>query len=55
MSCDIGMAFDLDSAKLFANGTFQRYFSYQEAIWIVATDYYMYFYLIMLSPITAIF
>ena len=31
-----------------------RYVSFLTKIWITATDYYMYFYIIMLFPLTAI-
>ena len=33
---------------------FETSFSYDQDIWIAATDYYMHFYIIMLFPLTAI-
>ena len=33
---------------------FKTSFSYDKDIWIAATDYYMYFYIIVLFPLTAI-
>ena len=33
---------------------FKKSFSYDEDIWIAATDYYMHFYIIVLFPLTAI-
>ena len=39
----------LDFAKMYSTVLFETYF-YQKDIWIAATDYYMYFYLILLPP-----
>ena len=48
------MAFNLGSGKVCSPAIFQTYFSYHKDIWIAVTDYYMYFYLIVLFPLTAI-
>ena len=49
-----GGTFNLSSAKVFSPVIFETYFSYHKDIWIAATDYYMYFYLIVLFPLTAV-
>ena len=46
-----GVTFDLGSATMSSTATFETYFSYHKAIGIAATDYKIYFYLIMLYPI----
>ena len=48
-----GVTFNLDSAKVFLRAIFDSYFSNHKYIWIPATDYYRYFYLILLFPLTA--
>ena len=52
--CEPCVTFDFVSASIFSKATFQTCFSYLKAIWIAVTDYYVYFYLIMRSPFTAI-
>ena len=42
------------SAKVCSPAIFETCFSYDKDIWIDATDYYMYFYIIVLFPLTAI-
>ena len=36
-----------------SHAIFEICFSYTKDIWIAATDYYMYFYIIVLFPLTA--
>ena len=52
--CDLILTIDLGSARMFSDGTLDTYFSYQKAIWIVAIDFYISFYLIVLPPVTVI-
>ena len=58
--CEIGVTFDLGSARMpclrHIYFTFTLFFTFilHREIWIAATDYYMYFYLIVLSSLTAI-
>ena len=40
--------------KVCSPAMFETCFSYDKGIWIAATDYYMYFYIIVLFPLTAI-
>ena len=42
------MVFNLGSAKVYSPAIIETCFSYDKDIWISSTDYYMYFYLIML-------
>ena len=49
-----GVSFNLGSAKVFLPAVFDTCFSYDKDIWITATDYYMYFYIIVLFLLTAI-
>ena len=49
-----GVTFNLGTANVCSPAIFETYFFYDKDIWIVATDYYMYFYLIVLFPLTAI-
>ena len=42
-----GVKFSLGSAKVFSPAIFETYFSYDKDIWITATDYYLYFYIIV--------
>ena len=48
------MSFNFDSAKVCSPVTFETGFSYDKDIWIVATDYYIYVYIIVLFPLTPI-
>ena len=48
-----GVNFNFGSAKVCSPAIFETYFSYDKDIWIVATDYYMYFCIILLFPLTA--
>ena len=49
-----GVIFTFGSAKVCLPTIFKTSFSYDKDIWIAATDYYMYFYIIVLFPLTAI-
>ena len=49
-----GVTFNFGSAKVFSPAIFETCFSYDKDIWIGTTDYYMYFYIIVLFPLTAI-
>ena len=49
-----GLTFNLGLAKVFAPAIFETCFSYDKDIWITATDYYMYFHIIVLFTLTAI-
>ena len=53
---DHGVPFNFGPTKVCSSATFETYFSYDKDIWIAATDYYtcMYFYIIVLGPLTAI-
>ena len=56
VSCyDLGVTFDLGSARMVSTVSFETNFSYYRDIWITATDYYMHCYLIELSPFLQIF
>ena len=46
------MTINFGSAKVSSRAMFETCFSYDKDIWIAATDYYMYFYIIMLFPLT---
>ena len=46
--------FNLGSAKVFSPAIFETYFSYHKEVWIAEIDQYMYCYLIVLFPLTAI-
>ena len=46
--------FNFDSAKVCSPSIFETCFSYDKHIRIAATDYYMYYYIIVLFPLTAI-
>ena len=48
-----GAPFNFGSAKECSCAIFETCFSYTKDIWIAATDYYMYFYIILLFPLTA--
>ena len=45
-----GVTFHFGPAKVCSPAIFQTCFSYDKDIWIAATDYYMYFYIIVLFP-----
>ena len=49
-----GVTFNCGSAKVFLPAIFETCFSDDKDIWIAATDYYVYFYIIVLFPLTAI-
>ena len=49
-----GMTFNVGSAKVCSPAIFETYFSYHKDICVAVNDYYMYFYLIVLFPLTAI-
>ena len=48
------MTFNVASAKVCSPAIFETSFSYDKDVWIVSTDYYMHFYIIVLFPLTAI-
>ena len=56
--CDLDLTFDyqfnIGTAKVCSPAIFKTYFSCDKDIWIAATDYYMYFYIVMPFPLTAI-
>ena len=45
---------DFSSTKVCSPAIFETCFSYDKDIWIAATDYYMYFYIILLFLLTAV-
>ena len=47
-----GVTFNFGSAKVCSPALFETCFSCDKDIWIAATDYYMYFYIIVLFPLT---
>ena len=49
-----GLTFNFGSAKVCSPAIFETSFFYDKAIWIATTDYYKYFYIIVLFPLTAI-
>ena len=51
--CNI-MVFNLGSAKVSSLVIFEIYLSYDKDLWFAATEYYMYFYLIVLFPLASI-
>ena len=50
----LGVTFNFVSAKVCSLAIFEACFSLDKDIWIAATDYYMYFYIILLFPVTVI-
>ena len=48
------LTIDLGCARTFSTGILQIYLSDHKDIWITATDYYIFFHLIVLSPLTAV-
>ena len=49
-----GVAFNLDSAKVCSPAIFEIHFFCYKDIWIDVTYWYIYFYLIVLFPLTVI-
>ena len=49
-----GVTFNFGPAKVDSPAIFETSFSYDKDVWIAATDCYMYFYIIVLFPLTAI-
>ena len=49
-----GVTFNFGSVKVCSPAIFETSFSYDKDKWIAVTDYYMYFYIIVLFPSTAI-
>ena len=45
-----GVTIKFSSAKVCSHAILETCFSYDKDIWIAATDYYMYFYIIILLP-----
>ena len=43
-----GLIFSFHSAKVCSPAIFETFFSFDKDTWIASTDYYMYFYIIML-------
>ena len=48
------VTFIFGSGKVYSPAVFHTCFSYDRVIWIAATDYYVYFYIIVLFSLTAI-
>ena len=48
------VTFNFGSAKVYSPAIYETSFFYDKDICIAATDYYMYFYIIMLFALTAI-
>ena len=49
-----GMSFNFGSAKVCSPSIFKTCFSYDKDLWIVVTDYYICFYIIVLFSVTYI-
>ena len=49
-----GVTFDFGYAKVCSLAIFETCFSYDKDIWIAATDYYMYFFKIVLFSLLAV-
>ena len=50
-----GVTFNFGSTKVCAPAILEICFSYdKDLLWIAATDYYVYFYIIVLFPLTSI-
>ena len=49
-----GVTFNLGSARVCSSPMFKTRFSYDKDIWIATTEYYVYFYIIVLFPLKAI-
>ena len=52
--CDLGATLIFCLCQNVSTAIFKTYFSCHKNIWIAAIDYYMFFYLIVLCPITTI-
>ena len=50
-----GVTFNFGSFKVCLLAIFVKFFSYDKDTWIVATDCYVHFYIILLFPLTTIF
>ena len=48
------MVWPFNSAKVCSPAVFVTCFSRENDVWIAATDYFMYFFIILPSPLTAI-
>ena len=48
-----GVTFNFGPTKVCLSTVFETCYSYDKDIWIAATDYYMYFYIVVLFPLTA--
>ena len=49
-----GVTFNFGSTKVCSPAIFETSFSYDKAIWIAATDYYIHFYILVFFLLTAI-
>ena len=49
-----GWTFNLGSAKVCSSAIFETRVSQDKAIWIATTDYYTYFYIIVIFPLTSV-
>ena len=49
-----GVTFIFGSAKVYSPAILETCFSYNKALWITATDNYMYVYIIVVFPLTSI-
>ena len=49
-----GVTFSFGSSKVCSPVILETCFSYDKGIWIAATDYYMYFHIIVLFPLKSI-
>ena len=49
-----GLTFNFGSAKVCSPAIFETCFSNDKDIWIAATDYCIFFHIIVVSPLTAI-
>ena len=49
-----GVTFTSGSAKVCSPAIFETCFSYDKDVWVAATDYYMYFYIIVPFPFTPV-
>ena len=49
-----GVTLSFGCAKMCSPAIFETCFSYDKDMWIAATDYYIYFYIIVLFPLTAL-
>ena len=49
-----GVNFSFSSGEVCSPAILETCFSYDKDVWIAATDYYMYYYIIVLFPLTSI-